>query len=278
MFSKPEVNPIVDFYNKQSSSYDLIEGYSYWEILYSEYENWIRKHLNVNGLTVVDLGCGTGLTSTQLLEKSNTVCGVDITWQLLKSAKKRHNNQKFTAAEGDITSLPFKDRSFDGIVCLDTLEHIASIDKAVSEIGRICKKDGLFLFDIPSSLILDFSYFFGYYGKNGLVSALKSLSHNKVMFEWLSLDDDFKPRKIQTYRYRPSYCESVVKSHGFTILEKRGVHISTMLIPEKIQANSSSPVLSKINTVLSKADNFLNRIPSMKNLALYILYVCKMSR
>jgi ubiquinone/menaquinone biosynthesis C-methylase UbiE len=245
--------------------------------LYSEYNRWIKRYVDAQDLKIIDLGCGTGLTSDLLVEKTSSSFGLDFTLPLLKRAKKRHG-QKLMTAQGDITKLPFKDKSFDGIVCFDTLEHIESIEKAISEISRICRQDGLFLFDVPSSIILDFSYFFGYYGKKGLVSALRGLSQKKVMFEWESLDDNYKPRQIQTYRYRPSYFEELVKSHGFTIFEKRGVHISTMLIPEKIQANTASPLLSKINTVLRKADNFLNKISSMKNRALYILYACKMNR
>jgi len=196
---------------------------------------------------------------------------------LLKTAKNRHIERKFVATEADVTNLPFKDDSFEGIVCLDTLEHIPSIEKAISEISRTCRPGGTFLFDIPSSLILDFSYFFGYYGKSGLISVLKSLSENKVMFEWESSDDDYKPRKIQTYRYKFSFIDELLKSHGFQIIEKRGVHISTMLIPEKIQANTASPTLSKINDKLIKVDNFLNKFPIMKNRALYMLYACKMN-
>ena len=274
---KLQINPIVDFYNKMSSTYDSMKGYSYWEILYNEYNNWIRKYLNKKNLTVADLGCGTGLTSDVLLEKANTVFGVDITQQLLAQAKKRHSQYKFTAMQGDVTNLSFKDNSFDGIVCLNTLENIQSVDKAISEISRICRPGGLFLFDIATSLTLDFSYFFGYYGKSGLISALKSLSQKQIMYEWASLDDNGQMQKLETYRYKPSYVEELVKSHGFTILDKRGVHISTMLIPEKIQANSSSPILSKINNLLNKTDNFLNKISSIKNYALYNLYACKMN-
>ncbi len=271
-----QVNQVVDFYSKQSETYESIKGYSYWEILYHEYKEWIRKHLYKQNLRIAELGCGTGLTSDPLLEKDNTVFGIDITRQLLEFAKKRHCKQKFLAIESDITNLPFADKSVDGVVSLDTLEHIDSIEKAISEISRICKPGATFLFDIPSSLIFDFSYFLGFYGKSGFISALKSLTHNKVMFEWESLDDDFKPERIKTYRYRPTYFEKILKSYGFSILEKRGVHISTMLIPERIQANTASPMISKINNMLRKVDEVLNKNSSIRNHALYILYACKL--
>ena len=271
------IHSVTDFYNKLSSTYDNFEGHSYWEILYGEYNAWIKKHLDKQNLLLADLGCGTGLTSELLLNQNNFVFGVDLTRQLLKTAKNRHTQRRFAVTEGDVTSLPFKDDTFEGIVCLDTLEHIPSIEKAISEIGRICKPGGTVLFDIPSSLILDFSYFIGYYGKSGLISALQSLSEKKVMYEWESRNDERKPQKIKTYRYKFDFIDNLLKSHDFQIVEKKGVHISTMLIPEKIQANVSSPIISKINNKLIKLDNFFNKFPIMKNRALYMLYACKIN-
>lgn len=267
---------VINFYNELSSTYDDLEGYSYWEILYAEYNAWMKKHL-CGQQHIVDLGCGTGLTSDLLLDKNNFVTGMDLTRQLLKSAKNRHAERKFQAVEGDVTNLPFGNNSFEGVVCLDTLEHIFSIENAISEISRICKPGSMFLFDIPSSLILDFSYFLGYYGRSGLISVLKSFTEKKVMYEWESTDDNHEFRKVKTYRYNFDFIDSLLQSHGFQIMEKRGVHISTMLIPERIQANTASSILSKINNKLIKLDNFLNKIPIMKNRALYMLYACKMN-
>lgn len=270
-----QANQVAEFYDKQSSTYDLIEGYSYWEKLYSEYNKLIKKHLDVSGLRTVDLGCGTGLTADILVQNNNAVYGLDLTWSLLKASQKRHQKQNFVPIYGDITNLPFKDKSIEGIVCFDTLEHIELIEKAISEISRICTNGGTLLFDIPSSKIFDLSYFVGYYGKKGLDSALKGLSQDKVMFEWESLDDNYEPHKVKTYRYNPKYFEELIRSHGFEILEKRGVHISTMIIPEKIQANTASSFLGKINKRLGKFDDLLNRFSFFKNHALYILYACR---
>jgi ubiquinone/menaquinone biosynthesis C-methylase UbiE len=273
-----QLNQVVEFYNLQSTTYDVIAGYSYWEKLYLEYNKLIKKHLNVSDHRIIDLGCGTGLTSDLLVQNNNEVFGLDITWQLLKAAQKRHSKPSYVPIHGDITHLPFKDKSAEGIVCFDTLEHIEPIEKAISEISRICVNGGTVLLDVPSSRIFDLSYFVGYYGKKGLISALKGLSQNKVMFEWESLDDNYESKKVTTYRYNAKYFEELIKSHGFTILEKRGVHISTMIVPEKIQANTASSFLTKINNRLDKFDDFLNRFSFFKNHALYILYACRMEK
>lgn len=266
---------ISEFYSVQSSTYDSMDGYSYWEILYKWYGEWTKKHLNLTNSMMADLGCGTGLTSDLLLEKGNTVFGLDLTRNLLKHAIQRHDKNKFYVIEGDITNLPFEDESFEGIVCLDTLEHICDIEKALLELARVCKKGATCLFDIPSSTILDMSYYLGYYGKTGFSSALNGIFKNKTMFEWEIIDDADKTQKLHTYRYNPKYFEKLVQSSGFSVFDKRGVHISTMLVPEKMQANSNSALLSRLNNYLNTLDKFLNKITVFQNRALYILFACR---
>ncbi|WP_165775268.1 class I SAM-dependent methyltransferase [Nitrosotalea sinensis] len=269
-------NSVSDFYTQQSSTYDKIEGCSYWEKLYLEYNKLVQNHLHSKKPRTLDLGCGTGLTTSLLMQTRNEAVGLDLTWRLLKTAQGKYNTHHFSPINAEITHIPFQDKSFERIICLNTLEHIEDIEQALAEIARICEKGGEFLFDIPSSSIFDVSYFLGHYGKNGLVSALQGMYKNKVMFEWESHDDNFEPIKVKTYRYNPRFFEKLVSSYGFEIVGKRGVHISTMIIPEKIQANSFSPFLSVINKKLEKIDDRLNSFSFFKNHALYILYECRM--
>ncbi len=46
--------------------------------------------------------------------------------------------------------LPFKDKSFDIILCLETLEHILSPHNLMNEILRISKNNSLFLLSMPN--------------------------------------------------------------------------------------------------------------------------------
>lgn len=50
---------------------------------------------------------------------------------------------------GDIHNMPIKDESYDGILCLSVLEHVDNPNKAVSELYRILKKDGIGLLFLP---------------------------------------------------------------------------------------------------------------------------------
>ena len=43
--------------------------------------------------------------------------------------------------------LPYADASFDAVVCVDVLEHVAYLDKVLSEVARTLRPGGVFLFD-----------------------------------------------------------------------------------------------------------------------------------
>ncbi|MDE1843552.1 MAG: hypothetical protein KGH95_07890, partial [Thaumarchaeota archaeon] len=72
-------NSVSDFYTQQSSTYDKIEGCSYWEKLYYEYNQLVQNHLHVKKSRTLDLGCGTGLTTNLLMQTRNETVGLDLT-------------------------------------------------------------------------------------------------------------------------------------------------------------------------------------------------------
>lgn len=44
-------------------------------------------------------------------------------------------------------ALPYDDASFDAVVCVDVLEHVADLAKVLSEVARTLRPGGVFLFD-----------------------------------------------------------------------------------------------------------------------------------
>jgi len=50
---------------------------------------------------------------------------------------------------GDLTSLPYRDESFDLVCALDVLEHIKNDKLAITEISRIIKKNGMLVITVP---------------------------------------------------------------------------------------------------------------------------------
>jgi arsenite methyltransferase len=80
------------------------------------------------GERLVDVGCGPGFFCAELLEEvgsSGALVGVDAGPQMLELARRRcaaHEN--VALAEGDATSLPVEDASFDAALCVQVLEYV----------------------------------------------------------------------------------------------------------------------------------------------------------
>ena len=138
---------IVDFYKSQSKTYDDNNDFAYWRILYSEYRNWLERHLQNSVESIVELGCGTGIHARILEKYAKNFFGIDICSDLIKIASNRCKNGNFHPHITDIKNLPFKDNSFDAVICLNTFDHIFETENVISEIQRICKPGGKFIFD-----------------------------------------------------------------------------------------------------------------------------------
>lgn len=96
------------------------------------------------GKAVLDLGCGSGVQTKQLLDEGLDVLGLDISRKMIEEAKNRAPNGKFMV--GDMTNLTFETNSFDGVYARASLLHIPK-DKTKSvlkNIAKILKEGGIF--------------------------------------------------------------------------------------------------------------------------------------
>lgn len=89
----------------------------------------------LQGNTVLDMACGSGWLSRQMAQRGLQVTAADI---VPPSSPEPEGNPVFCVA--DVTQLPFADQSFDTVVCAHTLEHVADIGKALSEVRRVCRQ------------------------------------------------------------------------------------------------------------------------------------------
>jgi len=85
--------------------------------------------------SILDVGCGNGAFINCLIGRYKTLVGLDLSKEALKYVK----TEKI---RGNITSLLFKDESFDLVTCLETLEHLSQEDfeKESTELQRVSKK------------------------------------------------------------------------------------------------------------------------------------------
>ena len=94
---------------------------------------------------VVDLGCGTGLSTFFWAEAAKEVIGIDPSEDMLAVANSNSanfSNVRFT--QGFSHAIPLEDQSTDLVCCSQSL-HWMEPASTLSEINRILKKGGLFI-------------------------------------------------------------------------------------------------------------------------------------
>lgn len=98
---------------------------------------------------VLDGGAGTGQISLAFLQLGFQVTGVDLSSRMLSHAVTRCGLQSsFRAIQGDISNLPFLDKSFDVVVSHHTFDHVPAWHRALEEIQRVLRpgKNAIFIF------------------------------------------------------------------------------------------------------------------------------------
>lgn len=103
------------------------------------------------GMRVLEVGCGTGLLSAELARTGAKVYSLDVSEELLLSAKKKSGNKKITFFCSSAYELGFSDGSFDSVVGMSVLHHL-DIDRALNEFFRVLKKGGRVAFSEPNML------------------------------------------------------------------------------------------------------------------------------
>lgn len=67
-------------------------------------------------------------------------------------------NSPLADVKADICNLPFKNDSYDVIFCNHVLEHIPNDAKAMQELYRVLKPNGMGIFQIPQDLSREFTF------------------------------------------------------------------------------------------------------------------------
>jgi len=100
--------------------------------------NTVLRKLDKNAKTILDVGCGKG-TPMYFINKNRKfkAVGIDIFKPYLDEARGKEIYQCLIL--GDVSYLPFKDKSFDVIICMEVLEHFEKEDgeKVLDELERV---------------------------------------------------------------------------------------------------------------------------------------------
>lgn len=140
--------------------------------------------------TLLDMGCGAGHASFVAASQVKEVVAYDLSEQMLsvvRDAAQARGFNNLTTQQGYAEALPFEDRTFDIVISRYSAHHWHDVGKALREVKRVLKPDGIAIFmDVmsPGHPVLDIWL--------QTVEALRDTSHvrNYSSGEWLSLFND----------------------------------------------------------------------------------------
>ncbi len=101
---------------------------------------------------ILDAGCGRGfyLKALSLYQFPKEIHGIDINDNYLKIARKISDDKRIIIKRSSIYSLPYQKHYFDFVIASEILEHLTDDLKALAEIKRVLKPNGLLAITIPN--------------------------------------------------------------------------------------------------------------------------------
>jgi len=174
---------------------------------------------DVNGLDIVDLGCGNGYLLEQIHSRNPDarLIGVDFSETLLHNARSRVPYAKLCCADLNV-GIPFDSFSQDVIVSTEVIEHLVNPRRFLSEANRILKPNGMFVITFPN---VDAWLVYRLLGE-----WLVSLAERIKIFKYF-VPGEHPSRTLQPIdamlRYRDVL--AMVEASGFRIVETQGHEI-----------------------------------------------------
>jgi SAM-dependent methyltransferase len=89
---------------------------------------------------LLDVGCGTGHHLAALRERGYEAAGVDGSPAMLEHARRANPGSDLRL--GDVERLPFPDRGFDVVLCVEVLRYLPRMDGCLREIARVLRPGG----------------------------------------------------------------------------------------------------------------------------------------
>jgi ubiquinone/menaquinone biosynthesis C-methylase UbiE len=151
-----KTDKVIQFYQEESHSYDRKRFLS----AKGKYLDSYQKNIVVgmvdswSGKQILDVGCGTGRFSVELIRQGADVVSIDTSTEMLRRLNEKTGEDPVpgspTLVCGGAYDLPFKDNEFDGCVCINVLNHLAGWGRVFTEIGRVIRPGGFFIMNFAN--------------------------------------------------------------------------------------------------------------------------------
>ena len=133
------------------------EHKNFWDRNAGRYDRFMRKDRaayekmyglirpDVKGKTVLELATGTGLIAKNIVNVAAHIEATDASVEMIAEAKRNNQSAKLHFSVQDMFRLPYADKSFDVVIVSNALHIVPQPEKALQEIKRVLKDDGVLI-------------------------------------------------------------------------------------------------------------------------------------
>ena len=133
------------------------ERKTFWDKNAGRYDRFMRKDRAaydemyalirpiVRYKTVLELATGTGLIAKNIVNAAAHIEATDASAEMIAEAKRDNRSAKLHFSVQDMFRLPYADKSFDVVIVANALHIVPQPEKALAEIRRVLKDDGVLI-------------------------------------------------------------------------------------------------------------------------------------
>ena len=130
-----------DFWDRNAGRYDRFMRKD--RAAYDEMYELIRPV--VRHKTVLELATGTGLIAKHIVNAAAHIEATDASAEMIAEAKRDNHSTKLHFSVQDMFRLPYTEESFDVVIVSNALHIVPQPEKALAEIHRVLKDDGVLI-------------------------------------------------------------------------------------------------------------------------------------
>ena len=130
---------------------------NFWDRNAGRYDRFMRKDRAaydemyelirpvVRHKTVLELAAGTGLIAKHIVNAAAHIEATDASAEMVAEAKRDNHSAKLHFSVQDMFRLPYANQSFDVVIVSNALHIVPQPEKALQEIKRVLKDDGVLI-------------------------------------------------------------------------------------------------------------------------------------
>ena len=130
-----------NFWDRNAGRYDLFMRKD--QAAYEKMYELIRP--SVKAKTVLELATGTGLIAKHIVNAAARIEATDASAEMIAEAKRDNRSAKLHFSVQDMFCLPYADGSYDAVIVSNALHIVPQPEKALAEIRRVLKDDGVLI-------------------------------------------------------------------------------------------------------------------------------------